>query len=229
MHAWVVITIALSVCATAWAGSPNTANRREIKQRAFDGLKAAVTYEYNPGIRVAAVEAMEAAETEDALPWIRLALRDDYPAVRFAACLAVARLKDKTSLETVQSLIRDKDANVQVAALLACHALGDDAKTAKMPPYLLDHEDVAVRRNAAMVFGLFDSEGAVKILARAMSDKDNGVREYALEALARHRNPEGEQELVFMTNTGVGSDEVFAINALATTRDKKYRDTYLYK
>ncbi|MGB0716064.1 MAG: HEAT repeat domain-containing protein, partial [Phycisphaerae bacterium] len=86
-----------------------------------------------------------------------------------------------------------------------------------------------VRRNAALVFGFMNSKGAVKMLARAMSDRDEGVRHYALEALSRQGNPEAQQELVFMTNSGVGSEEVFALQALGAARATECNDTFRYK
>ncbi|MGB2986427.1 MAG: hypothetical protein WBE26_11140, partial [Phycisphaerae bacterium] len=71
--------------------------------------------------------------------------------------------------------------------------------------------------------------GAIKVLARAMRDADAGVRHHALEAMARLGNREARQELTFMTNAGIGSEEVFAIGALAETSDVVYLDTFRYK
>jgi HEAT repeat protein len=47
--------------------------------------------------------------------------------------------------------------------------------------------------------------------------------------MARLGNHEARQELTFMTGAGVGSDEVFAINALAATGDPAYAETFRYK
>jgi HEAT repeat protein len=126
-------------------------------------------------------------------------------------------------------LVDDEDASVQVAALFALHRLGYEELTGRMPTYLLHREDVTVRRNAALVLGFLDEPGAIKILARAMRDGDEGVRKHALEAMARLGNQEARQELAFMTNSGVGSDEVFAIGALAETGDRIYLDAFRYK
>ena len=94
---------------------------------------------------------------------------------------------------------------------------------------LKHNDDPAVRRNTALVLGLMDEPGAVKLLARAMKDRDTGVQHHALEAMARLGNPEAKQELAFMTAAGVGSEETFAVRALSNTGDRKYLDTLRYK
>jgi HEAT repeat protein len=102
-------------------------------------------------------------------------------------------------------------------------------QTGRMPSYLLEHQEVTVRRNAALLLGMLGEPSAIKVLAHAMKDADSGVRHHALEALARLGNREAKQELAFMTNSGIGSEEVFAINALSATGDPTYIDTFRYK
>jgi len=226
-----VSLVAMILCGCA--GTPTrrggSVNRRELQRAAFECLKAAVHYESNPAVRVAAVEALESSTPEAGLAWIRLALRDDHPAVLFAACVAVGRLRDVASRDRVRMLLAHKDANVRVASLFAMHRLGDTSRTGRLASYLLEHEDVSVRRNTAMVLGLLGESGAIKLLARAMSEPDGGADHYALEALAVLGNEQARQELTFMTNQGVGEEEVFAMLALARTKDPRYRDTFLYK
>lgn len=204
-------------------------NRVPLKRRALECLKAAVAYKANPAVRVEAVEALESSGCEEALPWIRSALSDDHPAVRFAACTALGRLGDGVVEPRLRDRVQDEDAGVQVAALFALHRLGHTERTGRIPTYLLQHEDVTVRRNAALVLGLLDEPGAIRVLARAMKDPDAGVRHHALEAMARLGNREAKQELTFMANAGVGSEEVFAIHALSGTGDPVYVDTFRYK
>jgi HEAT repeat protein len=178
---------------------------------------------------VEAVEGLESSGSAEAAPYIRLALLDDHPAVRFAGCTAVGKLRDPIATQAVRECLKDPNPNVQVAALYALHRLGDTRRTGRIPAYLLDHDEPPVRRNAALLLGLLDEPGAIKVLARAMKDEDAGVRHHALEAMARLGNAEARQELVFMTNAGVGSEEVFAIGALAGTGEPVYEDTFLYK
>jgi len=224
-----VTLLLLSVgCAQVPKATPRV-DHVELERRSLDCLKAAIRYEHNPSVRIEAVEALESSGHEEGLPWIRSALLDEHPAVRFAACVAVGRSRDAVAEQRLRALVDDEDASVQVAALFALHRLGHEELTGRIPTYLLHHEDVTVRRNAALVLGFLDEPGAIKVLARAMRDADEGVRKHALEAMARLGNQEARQELAFMTNSGVGSDEVFAIGALAETGDRIYLEAFRYK
>lgn len=195
----------------------------------MDTLKAAVRYQANPVVRVEAVEALESCGLGSVLPWLRAAITDDHPAVRFAACVAVGRRGDHVATSSLRDRVYDEDASVQVAALFALHQLGHTEGTGRIPTYLVARNEVTVRRNTALLLGMFDAQTSIKVLARAMRDTDEGVRHHALEAMAKHGVHEAKQELAFMTSSGVGSQEVFAIAALAGTGDKTYVDTFRYK
>jgi HEAT repeat protein len=186
-------------------------------------------YPHNPAVRAQAIEALQALPDESTRVWIRSALLDEHPAVRFAACLAVGEKRDAGAQSAIAKCVTDPDASVRVGALFARLRLGQTDRTGEIAGYLLTHRDIGVRRNAALVLGLLAENGAIRILARAMKDSDPGVRQHALEAMSRLGNPEARQELTFMSNTGVGSEEVFAINALAGTRDPAFLETFRYK
>ncbi len=215
-------------CTTARAPA-RTAPTQQLRQRAMQCLKAGIRYPHNAVVRAEAVEAMESGDRKQTLPWIRTALLDEHPAVRFAACIAIGNARDGVADAAVAKRLSDEHASVRVAALYARHRLGHSDRTGTIITYLLEHKDPAVRRNAALVLGLLGETSAIKVLARAIRDADAGVRQHALEAMARLGNSEARQELTFMTSAGVGSDEVFAINALAATRDTRYVDTFRYK
>ncbi len=212
-----------STAAVSGAASPT------FERRAQGLLQAALQYPHNPVVRVEAVEALQSCGDRSVLPWIRTALLDEHAAVRFAACVAVGVLGDGLADGALRDLVSDDDDSVKVAALFARHRLGFTHDTGKMAYYLLDHPEATVRRNAALVLGLLGERGAVKVLAGAMRDPDEGVRQHALEAMARLGNREAAQELAFMANSGVGSEEVFAILALSATGDRRYVDTFRYK
>ena len=135
-------------------------NRVTLKRRALACLEAAIVYEANPVVRVEAVESLESSGCPNGAAWIRNALLDEHPAVRFAACVAVGRLGDDVAGSAVRKCLADEDASVRVAALFAQHRLGDHAGTGRIPTYLLYHDDVSVRRNAALLLGLLDEPDA---------------------------------------------------------------------
>jgi len=200
-----------------------------LEDRALECLKRGIQYKPNAVVRTEAIEALRSYGSADSLPWIRTALMDEHPAVRFAACMAIGEMEDAKSQAMLLKCATDKDVSVRVAALFALHRIGTTERTGLLVGHLLDDEDPTVRRNAALALGLMKEPGAIKILARAMKDEDIGVRNHALEAMGRLGNPESRQQLVFLANSGVGSEEVFAINALAELQEKIYYDIFLYK
>jgi len=214
-----------TVCPVDVRLSTNT----QLQRKAQECLKAAISYEDNPVVRAEAVEALESVASAEILPWIRSAMLDEHPGVRFAACMATGRLRDASAESGLRIRLNDADASVKAAALYALHRLGHTEQTGRLTWYLLYSNDLTVRRNAAMAIALLDEPSAVKVLAKAMKDSDAGVRQHALEGMARLGNKEARQELAFMANSGVGSEEVFALNALGATGDRVYEDTFRYK
>jgi len=222
------LTIVLVGCVQP-ASSRRTNNQVELRRRAMECLKAGVGYRHNPAVRVEAVEALAGRTSDEGAPWVRSALLDDHAAVRFAACVAVGEARDVVAEAGVAKCLKDPNASVRVAALFARHRLGHTERSGDLAGYLLHDSDATVRRNAALVLGLLGEQGAVKVLAKGMKDSDAGVRDHSLEAMARLGNRDSRQELTFMTGAGVGSDEVFAISALAATGDNTYLETFRYK
>lgn len=192
-------------------------------------LKAGLTFRDNAVVRAASVEALELLPALQTLPWIRTALLDDHAGVRFAACMALGRLKDAGAASILRKALDDSDDNVRVAAIFALHQLGQTDLTGQLPNYVLLHRDPVVRRNAAIAISMLGRPSAVMVLARAMKDPDAGVRQHALEGMARLGNKDAARELTFMTNSGIGSEEVFAINALSATNDPVHEDAFRYK
>jgi len=222
------VCLAASGCVSP-SGTDSTFDRTQLQRRALTCLKAGIGYEANPVVRVEAVEALEQSDDPQRLAWIRSAMLDEHPAVRFAACLSTGRARDTLAESTIARCLEDPDANVRIAALFARHRLGETDQTGYMTTYLLESDEITVRRNAALVLGLLEDKSAVKVLARAMRDPDPGVRHHALEAMARLGNADAKKELSFMANAGVGTEETFALQALAATGDRSYIDTFRYK
>ena len=195
----------------------------------MDVIKAGLAYRDNPVVRAESVEALESIGSPDVLPWVRTALLDEHPGVRFAGCMVLGKRADAGAASMLRKCLTDKDENVRVAAIYALHRLGYTEHTERLPSFVLTHSDPVVRRNAAIAISMLGQPSAVMVLARAMKDTDPGVRHHALEGMARLGNKEAARELSFMANSGVGSEEVFAINALAGTGDPIHEDAFRYK
>ncbi len=201
----------------------------ETRQQTIECLHRAIEYKPNPVIRAAAIEGFQVSGCADGLPWIRSALLDEHAGARFAACVALGMVRDETARSALGERVEDQDHSVRVAAMFALHRLGDTTHTGRMSGYLLKHEDDRVRRNTAFVLGRFEEEGVIKLLARAMKDKDIGTQNMALEGMARLGNPQARQQLVFTANSGVGSEEVFAIGALSVLKDPRHEEMFRSK
>ncbi len=226
--AMVIVIVAGIGCATPRTAT--TAGDRFAQHRqAMEQLKSALSFRPNPVVRAQAVEALESLADDEIRPWIRSALLDEHPGVRFAACMAIGRLQDTAAESAVRARLSDSDASVRVAALFAMHRLGATELSGRLSGYLLHSPDAAVRRNAAIAIAMLGEPSGIKVLASAMKDADAGVRQHALEAMARLGSREAKRELTFMANSGVGAEEVFALNALAATCDPAHEDTFRYK
>ncbi len=219
-------------CAAGCATPPRTLTtpqRQELETRSVDCLKRGLTYEFNPAVRTLAVEAMQEVADEATLPWLRAAVTDVHPGVRFAACVALGVRRDSVSRQAIEARLHDSDRSVRLAAVFAMHRFGDTSRTGELAEALLSDADALVRRNAALLIGLMEEPGAATVLARAMRDRDAGVQNHALESMAVLGVPEARDQLVFLANSGIGSQEVFAINALARLKSPELNDLFRSK
>lgn len=226
-------TLAMVGCLLAGCAQHNPydspAAMRQIKQRALECLKRGVAYEFLPSVRAQSVESLQEEAPERGLPWIRNCLNDEHPAVRFAACMALGTLRDGALQPSLTRLLDDPNHSVRAAAIFALHRLGEKRYTARLASYLNEDDDPAVRRNAALILGRLGEKGAIPLLAGVVESADEGLHAQALESLALLGNPQAVQQLTFTINSGLGPHEVFALNALALTRDPTLEKTFRYK
>ncbi len=200
-----------------------------LRDRAVEAIKRAVRYEHAGSVRALGIEVMQRRLGDDALPWLRNALHDEEPGVNFAALMALGTLRDRDSRERVAMLAEHENKVLRVAACFALHQMGDTRYSARLPELLLDDPSPEVRRSGAMVLGLLDEAKAVRLLARAMKDKDEYVRQEALESMARLGNPEAVSQLTFSASSGPGDRRVSAINTLAELEQPSLANTFRYK
>lgn len=217
------VVVALSGCLVPAAPDP-LQERITLRNRALECLKRGVRYGGNPAVRAGAVEALRAVAPQEGREWIRAALLDAHPGVRFAACLAIGEAKDIGALEGVRRAADDPDASVRAAAAFALHRLGLHERSGLLPELLLTHPDPVVRSNAAMLLGRTGEKSAVPVLARAMRDRDPRVQNEALEAMAVLDVPEAISQLAFLANSGIGSQETFAVTAISRRKDTQHLD-----
>lgn len=224
--AMIIAVAGLGGCSQA---QPLSEDSLRLRDRALDALKRGVKYEFLPSVRVQAVEAMQDVGGERMLPWIREALRDDHPAVRFAACMALGNRRDKVALAQIEPLLNSAVASDRMAAIFALHRAGRTGHTAALAGYLLEDSDPLNRRHAALILGRMGESGAIKLLARAMRDSDEGVRANALESMALLGAKEARSTLFANAYGGIGAEETLALNALGMLEDSQYRELFKTK
>ena len=200
-----------------------------LRDRAIEAVKRAVRYPHAGSVRAQGIEILQRHLAEYAFPWIRLALNDEEPGVRFAAVLALGKLGDMQSYQNIRRFADDQNPSLRIAAYFALHRLGDTSYAPRLPDLLLHSPSPEVRRDAAFVLGLLGERGAVTLLAKAMKDADESVRDQALESMALLKHPQAVQQLTFWASSGPGTRRVTALNTLAELEMPSLEDTFKYK
>ena len=225
-ESWTAVASLLPLFAGACTVVPSRVDCQSARDRALLALKQGIGYEALPSVRAQAVEALQRVAPQEGLPWIRTALLDGEPGVRFAACVALGTLQDAVARPTLEKHLTDPDPSVQAAAVFALHRLGDLRQSPRLAEFLLNHENPAVRRNAALLLGRLGEPGAIPLLARAMLIEDEALRLQALESMALLGGKEAVQELKFTAYSGDGAQQTFAVLALAEVRDPALEELY---
>lgn len=136
-----------------------------------------------PRLRVAAIQAVEAAELEPLAEQVAQRLRDDDDRVVAAAAIAVLHA-DPTAPRAAGDMLRSEDAE---ARRIAVDGIG--RKVGKLAIADLEaaagDPDPRVRRTALRWIGQLKDDGALELLTGRLHDADEAVRAAAASALAR--------------------------------------------
>lgn len=116
--------------------------------------------------------------------------------VRAFAAIGLSRLKDKGAVQSLKKLLSDPYEDIQEAAVKALSDLSDGLDVDEFIGCLKD-EDVALRRNAALLLGKIGAKGSVGALGFALKDADISVRQAVVEALSSLDTEEAVKYLVF--------------------------------
>jgi len=227
------LAAATIVLACAGCGRPRwfepPVNEPALRERAVQGLKLGLLYRANPEVRAQAIEALAEVAPEQGRLWFRECLRDEHPGVRFAACMALGKIRDRQAEAVLLTRVEDADASVRAAAIGALHRLGDTRYTSQLADLLLRHPSVQVRRNTALVLGQMQEASSLRLLRRALRDRDEGVRLHVYEAMANLGDKRARQHLTIVAHDGLGFRQTFALMALARLRDRAYLDLFRYR
>ncbi len=105
--------------------------------------------------------------------------------VLLAAQAKTAEEKEAARRAFEKVLAEDADRNVRLAAAYGLATLGDTSQVGLLAEALADQENVAGRRNAAMLLGLLGNGSAATMLKEHLKDPDTMVRINVGEALVR--------------------------------------------
>ncbi|HRX85161.1 MAG TPA: HEAT repeat domain-containing protein [Phycisphaerae bacterium] len=228
MKARILIGVSLLLAggAAGCAGPGGSNEPAVIRQRAMECLKRGAQYEYLASVRAAAIEALGNHGGPETLPWIRNALHDDSEGVRFSAEMALGARKDELALPALRKLHAEGTPSDRIGAIYAMHQMGDTRFTGELAGHLLDGATRTERGNAALVLGRLGGEGTNRLLSLALSDTNPAMRVNVLEAMALQHNEYAIETLHANAYGGIGAEEVFALNTLATLRDPKYANLF---
>jgi len=205
-------------------GCTSTVSTEQIRMAASESrarLQQLLLSSDNPVVRAQAIEAIQEVPWPEAPRYIQHALTDAHRGVRFAACMALGQLRHAESKQMLAAALKDSSPSVRAAAIFALHRLGDTTHTTELARFLLYTEDVEVRRNAAMILGELGEPGARSVLRRALRDKDDAVRWYTLEAMARLGDSDAMDRLMLFAHSAYSDERLIGILALGRVKDRK--------
>lgn len=215
-------------CAQPLLVEPTLVETDRLERRAVHFLLGATSDEIGPW-RAHAIEALQDAAPHEGRGRLRDALRDPSAGVRFATLMALGTLADRDSLDAIRSAAEDNDPNVRVAALFALHRLGEFSRTSELAELLLDHPNPPVRANAALAIGRLGEAKSVKLLHRALHDREELVRLNVLEALVLLGDPKATKDMLYYGHSGVGQKMVLALMALGRARVRMAVELFTYR
>ena len=227
--AGVVVSVCL-VCSVGGCGggTMSRADQWALRGDAVRCLKR-LSFDDSAAVRCQAIEALLEVAADEAVDEFRHHLSDEYWGVRFEACVGLGQAGHRQSRELLKKALEDPHDAVRAAAIYALHRSGDQSETSRLASMLLHHEQTAVRRLTAQLLGRLDEPKAVKLLRRAMKDRDEGVRWEVTAAMARLGENSAVQQLVFFANSGFSDQQTFALLELALLAEPKCTELFRYR
>jgi HEAT repeat protein len=179
------------------------------------GLKS-----HDATVRIAAIEAIDAAGTADLTP-LTGALGDRDWRVRRAAAGSLARSGDSDVVNSVLTMLRDAHRDFSVLSS-ALHVLAMSNIDIVGPLIeLLETGEVDLRTQAALLLGRQRDARVVPALIGALGDADANVRFHAVEALGHLRSSDAVDPLLALALSGDFFLAYPALDALARIGDRR--------
>ena len=170
-----------------------------------------------PWVRYYACQSLGKLGHEDAADRILERIHDPAGQVRAAAIDALAHLTGERALEALRAAARSEDPDLRRTALVG---IGISRRRELLPLLVEASQDAeaASRLMALSAISEFDGPETVTILARAAGgDRDESVRDAAIESLGRHSGSGATQALIDLLDKDQARERV--LSALSTHVD----------
>jgi len=177
----------------------------------------------HPYDRGRAIAALGKSKDKQAIPVLAAIMKAGKPAIRMQAVEALAALGDEKAIfENIPPLLDDPSTNIRYTAAVV---LSRQIRCRNKPALLealskcLKDEDPAIRRTAIETLRKLGTPG-IGLLAKALSDPDEGVAQRALSHLVRYRRAptEAVPALLKLVQSETPRTRADALRALSFTR-----------
>lgn len=134
-----------------------------------------------PGVKSAILDAIKRMGTEEHLPLVRKALKDNEALVRAKAAAVAAELKDEESLDTLLDMMENEsEGNMRKMAAIAIGKMGNR----RVVPQILEMLKGSEPDNALRTLGYLGTKDEIEHVGPFTEDKYRTRRELAYEILA---------------------------------------------
>jgi HEAT repeat protein len=179
------------------------------------GLRKALKYKKDDGVREAAAKALGEIGGGDALEPLLAALEDEVSAVRGEAAQALGHIGDPRAIDRLTAALGDTD--VRKSAAEALEQLGAPSVEALVGR--LEDEDPEARTIAEETLGRIGDDRAVQPLIARLGDDVVSVRRAAADALGAIGNRDAVEPLIDALEQDVVSVREEAVQALGNLGD----------
>jgi len=182
----------------------------------------------DPSIRTKAIEVIAETKQLKLMPKIVKYLNDPFVPVRFSAALAVGDTEYSLAKKDVAALLKDSDENIRLAAAYALYKLSDKQKIDIIKKGI-QQKDLTLRANATMLLGKCGDKNSIRLLYRAMNDRnsDYKVRLQAAQAIATLKHEKIYPKLWTMLISTYADDRLMGIRAMGDLGTPEAKDAII--
>ena len=198
---------------------------KAFQDQARQEIRASFT-NIDPHVRVNAIEAAQDTMGTSAQDLIAAGLSDPDVNVRFASAMAVGKLHLDALKGKLMSMANDPSPRVRIGVRFGLHKLGETGLSQELVEMAKDPSP-RVREDVAMVFGQLGEPSGLKVLRQmVITEQDDNVRIQIAESRWRLGDTEVQQMLTSRLVSNFVDDQMWAIMALTSTKDRRV-ETYI--